>query len=111
MAHSMNWLYQDIKLSLISTKISLIGKESDSKIILNKDNYALARDLKIPMEVIHGRLDPLVIGANLRAIAKSNKYFHLTETFGGHDIVGAKATKSNKIIKETLIHYLLHVDL
>lgn len=85
--------------------------ETMGKIILNKGNYALARDLKIPMEVIHGRLDPLVIGANLKAIAKSNKYFHLTETFGGHDIVGAKATKANKIIKETLIHYLLHVDL
>ena len=86
-------------------------RETMDKIILNKDNYALARDLKIPMEVIHGRLDPLVIGANLKAIAKSNKNFHLTETFGGHDIVGTKATKSNKILKETLIHYLLHVDL
>jgi len=81
------------------------------KIILNSGNYALATDLKVPMEVIHGRLDPLVIGANLKAIAKANKHFSLTETFGGHDIVGAKATKSNKIIKETLIHYLLHVDL
>ena len=86
-------------------------RETMDKIILNKDNYALASDLKIPMEVVHGRLDPLVIGANLRAIAKNNKNFHLTETFGGHDIVGAKATKTNKIIKETLIHYLLHVDL
>ena len=86
-------------------------RETMDKIILNKDNYALARNLKIPMEVIHGRLDPLVIGANLKAIAKSNKNFHLTETFGGHDIVGTKATKSNKILKETLVHYLLHVDL
>ncbi|MBR6166125.1 alpha/beta fold hydrolase [Candidatus Saccharibacteria bacterium] len=86
-------------------------RETMDKIILNKDNYALACDLKIPMEVIHGRLDPLVIGANLKSIAKNNKRFRLTETFGGHDIVGAKATKSNKILKETLIHYLLHVDL
>ena len=86
-------------------------RETMEKIILNKDNYALASDLKVPMEVIHGRFDPLVIGANLKAIAKSNKRFHLTESFGGHDISGAVATKTNKIIKETLIHYLLHVDL
>ena len=86
-------------------------RETMDKIILNEDNYALANELKVPMEAIHGRLDPLVIGPNLRAIAKSNKNFHLTESFGGHDIVGAKATKVNKIIKDTLIHYLLRVDL
>lgn len=86
-------------------------RETMEKIILNKDNYALASDLKVPMEVIHGRLDPLVIGANLKAIAKANKRFRLTESFGGHDISGAVATKTNKIIKETLVHYLLHVDL
>lgn len=86
-------------------------RETMDKIILNENNYALASDLKIPMEVIHGRLDPLVIGANLKAIAKNNKRFHLSESFGGHDITGAVATKSKKIIKDTLVHYLLHVDL
>jgi mannonate dehydratase len=62
-------------------------------IILNKENYGMAANLKVPMEVIHGRLDPLVIGANLRKLAERNAHFHLTETFGGHDIVGAKAKK------------------
>lgn len=79
-------------------------------VILNSENYEAAVSLKIPMEVIHGRFDPLVITSNLRHIAKRNKYFHLTETFGGHDMTGAKAKKIDKITKETLLHFLLHID-
>jgi len=81
---------------------------SMDNIILNKGNYGLFSGLRMPMEVIHGRLDPLVIGANLRQLAERNNHFHLTETFGGHDMTGAKAKKINKIIKETLVLTLLH---
>ena len=85
-------------------------RETMDKIILNKENYALITELKVPMEIIHGRLDPLVIGANLHAAEKQNSHIHLTETFGGHDIVGAKAKKCNKIFKETIVNMLLRVD-
>ena len=81
---------------------------SMDNIILNKGNYSLFAGLHMPMEVVHGRLDPLVIGANLRKLAERNPNFHLTETFGGHDMIGAKAKKVNKIVKETLIFTLLH---
>lgn len=85
-------------------------RETMNNIILNKDNYALITGLKVPMEIIHGRLDPLVIGANIRAAAKQNSRINVTETFGGHDIVGAKAKKVNKIFKETVLNWLLRVD-
>ena len=80
-------------------------------IILNKENYGMAVNLKIPMEVIHGRFDPLVIGENLRKIAERNSHFHLTETFGGHDMMGAKAKKIDKIFKDTMLRLLLQSDL
>ena len=85
-------------------------RETMDKIILNKDNYAMITDLKVPMEIIHGRLDPLVIGANLRSAAKQNSRINITETFGGHDIVGAKAKKTIKIFKDTVLNWLLRVD-
>ena len=85
-------------------------RETMDKIILNKDNYAMITDLKVPMEIIHGRLDPLVIGANLRSAAKQNSRINITETFGGHDIVGAKAKKTIKIFKDTILNWLLRVD-
>ena len=80
-------------------------------IILNKDNYATANKLRIPMEVIHGRFDPLVIGANLRKLAEQNSHFHLIETFGGHDMTGAKAKKIDKVFKDTMLRILLQSDL
>lgn len=85
-------------------------RKTMDNIILNDSNYALATDLRVPMEIIHGRLDPLVIGANLHSAAKRNSHITLTESFGGHDIVGARAKKCTKILKNTLLHWLLHVD-
>ena len=86
-------------------------RKTMDNIILNKDNYGMAVNLKMPMEVVHGRLDPLVIGANLHKVSERNQHFHLTESFGGHDMTGAKAKKATKIIKDSLLHLLLHVDL
>ena len=86
-------------------------RKTMDNIILNGENYSTVANLKVPMEVIHGRFDPLVIGNNLRKLAERNKNFHLTESFGGHDIVGAKAKKTIKIAKDTLLHYLLHTDI
>lgn len=85
-------------------------RQSMDKIILNRTNYQMAVNLRMPMEVLHGRLDPLVISKNLHDIAGRNKSFHLTETFGGHDITGAKAVKFQKLFKETMLHMLLHIE-
>lgn len=90
---------------------TLAFRRTMDNIILNSEIYSTAANLKVPMEVIHGRFDPLVITANLKKLAAHNKYFHLTESFGGHDIVGAKAKKVVKNSKDTMLHYLLHTDL
>lgn len=86
-------------------------RKTMDNIVLNKDNYGMAISLKIPMEVIHGRFDPLVIGANVKKVAERNPRFHLTETFSGHDMLGAKAKKIDKVFKETMLHLLLQSDL
>ncbi len=86
-------------------------RKTMDNIILNKENYGMAANLKVPTEVIHGRLDPLVIGVNLRKLAERNPHFHLTETFGGHDMLGAKAKKVDKIFKATMLRLLLQSDL
>ncbi len=77
------------------------------KIILNPDNWRMAIESKIDCEVIHGRVDPLVIGSNLRAIEKRNSHFHLLETFGGHDIVGLKQKRVLRKVKEVALRHLL----
>ena len=86
-------------------------RKTMDNIILNKENYSTAANLKVPMEVIHGRFDPLVIGANLKKLAERNSHFKLTETFGGHDMTGAKAKKIDKVFKDTMLRLLLQSDL
>lgn len=86
-------------------------RKTMDNIILNKENYGTAANLKVPMEVIHGRFDPLVIGANLKKLAERNSHFKLTETFGGHDMTGAKAKKIDKVFKDTMLRLLLQSDL
>lgn len=90
---------------------TLAFRKTMDNIILNKENYSTAANLKVPMEVIHGRFDPLVIGANLKKLAERNSHFKLTETFGGHDMTGAKAKKIDKVFKDTMLRLLLQSDL
>lgn len=90
---------------------TLAFRKTMDNIILNKENYSTAVNLKVPMEVIHGRFDPLVIGTNLKKVSERNSHFHLTETFGGHDMTGAKAKKIDKIFKDTMLRLLLQSDL
>lgn len=90
---------------------TLAFRKTMDNIVLNKDNYSTAVNLKIPMEVIHGRFDPLVIGANLKKVAERNPRFNITETFSGHDMLGAKAKKIDKVFKDTMLHLLLQSDL
>ena len=80
---------------------------SMDRIILNPENWRRAMDIKLDCEVIHGRVDPLVIGGNLRAIEKRNSHFHLQETFGGHDIVGLKQKRVIQKIKAVALKHLL----
>ena len=77
------------------------------KLILNPGNWQMAINSKINSEVIHGRVDPLVIGENLRAIERQNPHFHLLETFGGHDIVGLKQKRVIRKVKEVALRHLL----
>lgn len=80
------------------------------RLILNPNNWRMIIKTKTNCEVIHGRVDPLVIGSNLRAIEKQNPHFHLLETFGGHDIIGLKQKRVIRKIKEVALRHLLTVE-
>ena len=62
-------------------------------IILNPEAWAAIEEFSRPVHIIHGRMDPLVVTANLKYLEKHKKNVQLIESFGGHDISGAKLTK------------------
>ncbi|MDR3297986.1 MAG: alpha/beta hydrolase [Candidatus Nomurabacteria bacterium] len=77
-------------------------RKSMKEIILNLDNWEKIVKLKKPVWVVHGRLDPLVAGVNLRVLAKQNSSIMLTECMGGHDVSGLKCKKVAKIILDAI---------
>ena len=80
-------------------------QHSMSRIILNSENWHNFNSLKIPTRIIHGRMDPLVVTANLRFLAEHHANIELIETFGGHDISGAKLNKVVKNLRALILTY------
>lgn len=89
----------------VESASSFRGKYLDTKafnetmqnIILSPKNYPIFCELNIPATIIHGRLDPLVIGKNLDEIKKENQLIKLVPVMSSHDI---SKQKYDKIIEE-----------
>jgi pimeloyl-ACP methyl ester carboxylesterase len=77
-------------------------KECMENIVLNENNWRTISKLKIPTFIVHGRLDPLVSGANLSNLATKNKRITLTKSVGLHDIAGVKRRKVISAIKHAI---------
>lgn len=84
---------------------SVAFEKSMENIILNHHNYQTFVNLRIPTILLHGHFDPLVMGANLRRIAKHNpRYVKYVSVIGHHDISVGKRAKIlieiRKVLKE-----------
>lgn len=75
---------------------------SMENIILNHENYQTFRRIKIPTLLLHGHFDPLVIGANLRRVAKVNKNLTYQSVIADHDITATKRVRIIREIKKVL---------
>lgn len=78
-------------------------RKSMEEIILNRGNWERILKMDKPVHIVHGRLDPLVLGANLRAVAGANRNVVLTECVGGHDVAGVKCQKVVRLIRDTVL--------
>lgn len=59
--------------------------------------------LRVPVEIMYGLLDPLVIGANLNTVAKKNKNIHVNTIAAGHEVLGTTYEKPLvKVIQKTV---------
>lgn len=66
--------------------------------IINQTSLADAEQLKIPVQIIRGRLDPVVVPKNLRYLAKQNENVTLHEITAGHEVRGKYAYTAVKTI-------------
>jgi len=78
-------------------------RKSMDNIILNHDNYKTFTSIKVPTLLLHGHFDPLVLGTNLRRVAKHNpQHVHYQSVIGHHDVSVGKRVKIIAEIKKGL---------
>jgi pimeloyl-ACP methyl ester carboxylesterase len=92
---------QFLKISALAVKYGLVNKSfnvSEDDVhsymgaleasIINQTSLRDAIALKKPMQIIHGALDPVVIGKNLKVLAKKNTNAKLSVIIAGHEVSG-----------------------
>lgn len=92
---------QTIKISALALRLGLVNKafSLDEKAlpsymgaleasIINQTSLEDAKRLKKPTHVLAGRLDPVVVGRNLKELAATNPHVELTSVTAGHEVQG-----------------------
>lgn len=72
--------------------------------IENQDSYTRLQKLKMPIDIMYGRLDILLITKNLKTVAVNNKNITLHSVAAGHEVIGLYQAK---LI--SLINHVLHI--
>lgn len=70
--------------------------------IINQSSLADCKKLTIPTTIIHGRFDPLVITANLKAAVAANSKTSLVHINAGHDL--------NDVYEDTIIKVIRQIQ-
>jgi pimeloyl-ACP methyl ester carboxylesterase len=104
---------QFIKMSTMAMKLGLVNKSYN----LNRDNAAIymnaleasiinqtslqdAAMLKVPIHIIRGRIDPIVVAKNIRHLAKINKNVMTSTVLASHEVAGTFVKAVAKMIQE-----------
>lgn len=82
------------KYKLINTSFDISSDNIDmfyntlNAAIINQTAMDDIVGLNVPIEIVHGLFDPLVVAPNLYAVAKLNPQIYIREVPAGHEIVG-----------------------
>lgn len=107
---------QFVAVSEFATKYNVVVNKSfnvtrdNVDIFLNTLHAAISNQtamsditkLQMPIEIMHGLVDPLVIGPNLYSVAKQNSFIHINEVAAGHEVMGTYERSVVKTIRRVL---------
>lgn len=104
-----------VKISAIARKYGLIGHAFDvtestvgeyiaalKAAIINQTSLVDIKLLKLPIRIVYGTLDPLVIGSHIRSLNKERSNVTVKSFLGSHDVEGRYVTVIIKYINEFL---------
>ena len=68
--------------------------------IINQTSFDDAVKLKLPINILHGTLDPVVVVRNLKDLARNNPNIKLRAVLSGHEIKGLMVDETVKAISK-----------
>ncbi len=83
-----------VKLKLVNKVFDVNVKNIDVNFktlettIINQTSFEDASKLKVPMNIIHGAFDPLVVLGNLKDLKNKNSNIKLESVAAGHEVLG-----------------------
>ncbi len=83
-----------MRYKLINNDFSVTDKNIDSYMatleaaIINQTSFEDVKKLKLPITILHGKLDPVVVFRNLKELARDNSNIKLRSILAGHEIKG-----------------------
>lgn len=84
-----------VKWGLANKSLSITDENVGSYIaaleasIINQTALADIQTLKLPIHIVYGSLDPVIIGKHISTLAKRNKNITAKRLFVGHEIIGS----------------------
>ena len=94
-----------IKVGLANKSLDLSGDRLDTYFatletsIINQTSLKDIERLRLPITILYGMFDPMVIGSHIRKLAKTRSNISAQRLFTGHEIVGAYEKKVAEVIK------------
>lgn len=70
--------------------------------IVNQTALNSISKIKKPIVIFHGMLDPVVVGSNLKDLARKNSQIEFHSILTGHEIMGAYTKKLGQYLKENI---------
>jgi pimeloyl-ACP methyl ester carboxylesterase len=97
-----------LKLGLLNKAFSLtienapIYMNAFEASILNQTSLQDAEDLKLPIRILYGRLDPVIVARNLTRLARKNKHVRIIPIIASHEVIGVYANKVADVVNEVV---------
>jgi len=106
---------QIVKISALALKYGLVNKAFDvtkdnvdsyvaalEASIINQTSLEDAKQLRQPVQIIHGALDPVVIKKNLKEVTRVNPHVSFRQVLAGHEVAGLYIKAVQDAIKEVV---------
>lgn len=104
----LGWSALAMKYNLINDSFNVTDKnvasyvETLKAMIINQTALHDAKQVRVPMTIIQGALDPLVVTKNLKGLMKGRDTVRHVSVLAGHEVKGAYVKTVVKVIEEEI---------